>query len=71
MIKDVDTGTNLVCEDSGLNIRNGTHSQLIFHSHESDKEIETNIPDDKNEIKKPVFFKFTVGLIGHIMILRA
>ena len=48
MIKDVDTGTNLVCEDSRPNIRNGTPSQLIFHSHESDnREIERNIPVDK------------------------
>lgn len=71
MIKDVDTGTNLVCEDSRLNIRNGTPSQLIFHSHESDnREIETNIPVDKNRIMKPVFFVFTVGLCGHMMILR-
>ncbi len=72
MIKDVDTGTNLVCEDSRLNIRNGTPSQLIFHSHESDnREIETNKPVDKNRIRKPVFFKFTVGLCGHTMILRS
>lgn len=64
MIKDVDTGTNLVCEDSRLNIRNGTPSQLIFHSHESDnREIQTNIPVDKNRITKPVFFKFSVGLM--------
>ena len=72
MIKDVDTGTNLVCEDSRLNIRNGTPSQLIFHSHESDnREIETKIPVDKNRIMKPVFFKFTVRLCGHMMILRS
>lgn len=52
MIKDVDTGTNLVCEDSRLNIRNGTPSQLIFHSHESDnREIETNIPVEKKKKK--------------------
>lgn len=52
MIKDVDTGTNLVCEDSRLNIRNGTPSQLIFHSHESDnREIQTNIPVEKKKIK--------------------
>lgn len=66
MIKDVDTGTNLVCEDSRPNIRNGTPSQLIFHSHESDnREIERNIPVDKNRLMKPVFFMFTVGLGGH------
>lgn len=48
MIKDVDTGTNLVCEESRPNIRNGTPSQLIFHSHESDnREIERNIPVGK------------------------
>lgn len=57
MIKDVDTGTNLVCEESRLNIRNGTPSQLIFHSHESDnREIETNIPVERYRIMKPVFF---------------
>lgn len=62
--KDVDTGTNLVCEDSRLNIRNGTPSQLIFHSHESgNREIETNIPVDKNQIKKPVLSVFTVGFV--------
>lgn len=72
--KDVDTGTNLVCEDSRLNIRNGTPSQLIFHSHESDnREIETNRPVEKkkkNQIMMPVFSVFTAGLCGHTMILR-
>lgn len=73
MIKDVDTGTNLVCEDSRPNIRNGTPSQLIFHSHESDnREIERNIPvgKKKNRLMKPVFFIFTVGLDGRMTILR-
>lgn len=73
MIKDVDTGTNLVCEDSRPNIRNGTPSQLIFHSHESDnREIERNIPvgKKKKRLMKPVLFIFTVGLDGHMTILR-
>lgn len=62
--KDVDTGTNLVCEDSRLNIRNGTPSQLIFHSHESDnREIETNKKKKKNSNYEAACSRvLTVGL---------
>lgn len=68
--KDVDTGTNLVCEDSRLNIRNGTPSQLIFHSHESDnREIETNIPVDNNWFTKPAFFKLSLRPFDDIKVL--
>lgn len=72
-IKDVDTGTNLVCEDSRLNIRNGTPSQLIFHSHESNnREIKTNTPVEKSPDMKSGGFslRFTLRLYGHVMMLK-